>query len=302
MQGFRDGCAALLRSRQVLVALGVVFLLQIGFALAAERDRHPLNDVRTWLRSRFAGAVPLGHPAPPVLAPSPGLATTPEQRAMTVVPAVSSALLAPPSTPPAPIIAMPAEQAERSRRPRRAAAGPAHLGSLVLDPSRTDPLATEAQMVSRALALLDTDPHQALAQIGNYRRAFPSGTLRGEAALAELRAHQALGEPIAALAALDRLAAEGFVSAGGSAGELRISRLELMAGAGRCREALGQLGPELANAPSARLQGRLLLVRASCRAATGDPVGSRRDLEKYLAVFPNGPRADEIRRRMKGAD
>ena len=157
-------------------------------------------------------------------------------------------------------------------------------------------------MVSRALALLDTDPHQALSQIGDYRREFPAGALGGEAALAELRAHQALGEPVAALAALDRLAAEGFVSVGGSAGELRVSRLELMAGEGRCREVLGQLEPELAKVTLPRLHGRLLLVRASCRAAAGDPTGSRRDLEQYLALFPDGPRAAEIRRRMNGGD
>ena len=157
-------------------------------------------------------------------------------------------------------------------------------------------------MVSRALALLDTDPRQTLVQIEDYRRAFPAGALRGEAALAELRALQAVGNPRAALAALDRLATEGFVSVGGNAGELRTSRLELMAGAGRCREALDQLEPDLANASSPRLQGRLLLVRASCLASTGDPAGSKRDLEKYLAVFPNGPRAAEIQRRMNGGD
>jgi hypothetical protein len=211
-------------------------------------------------------------------------------RIMPVVPVVSSA-------PPAPIVATPSERIERRLRTTGA-----HAGALTPNPSPTDPLATEAKMVSRALALLDTDPRQALAQVEDYRRAFPAGALRGEAALAELRAFQAVGDPRAALAALDRIAAQGFVSIGGSAGELRVSRLELMVGAGRCREALDQLEPELANETSPRLQARLLLARASCRAATGDATGSRRDLQQYLAAFPDGPRAAEVRHRMKGGD
>ena len=296
LNGFR--ASALLRSRRVLVPLGLLAVLQIGFALAAKRGGHPLNDVRTWLRSRFAGPTPLGQPAVPVLTPSPGVAATPE------LPVVRGESPAPPSPPQAPIVATPSERTERRLRTIGAFPGGAHAGrgTLAPAPNPTDALATEARMVSRALALLDTDPHQTLAQLEDYRRSFPAGALHGEAALAELRAFQALGEPRAALSALDRLAAEGFVSVGGSAGELRTSRLELMTGAGRCREALDQLEPELANETSPRLQGRLLLVRASCRAATGDPAGSRRDLEQYLAVLPNGPRAAEIRRRMNGGD
>ena len=169
-------------------------------------------------------------------------------------------------------------------------------------PIRTDPLATEAGMVSHAIALLDADPRSTLSALDDYRRAFPAGFLHGEAAVAELRAHLALGESRAALASLDRLAADGFAQAGGSASELRTSRLELMAGAGRCLDALRALDAALASSPSPRLEGRLLLVRASCRAAGGDAAGSKSDLRQYLQVLPDGPRAAEIRRRSNGGD
>ncbi len=158
-----------------------------------------------------------------------------------------------------------------------------------------DALESEAAVVSRAVSLANKNPAGALGLLSGYWRDFPAGELRGEAAVAEVSALQALGKHAEALAALDGWARDQFRGMNEAGDELGLTRLELMVGAGRCVEALPLLERQLSAQSAPRRQGRALLARAACGGKTGDSEGNRADLERYLKEFPAGSRADQVR-------
>src|SRR4029077_20709645 len=138
----------------------------------------------------------------------------------------------------------------------------------------------------------------ALATLDEYDAEFPNGALRGEAALARLAALLALGQSGAALRLLDgrgRGQLPGHEMDGPRAAEMRVVRGELRAGVGRYEEAIDDFDRALALPAGKSLEERALYGRLSCRARAGDTAGASHDQEDYLATFPDGPHAAELR-------
>ena len=71
-------------------------------------------------------------------------------------------------------------------------------------------------------------------------------------------------------------------------------RLELLAQAGRCAEAL-QMADGVADEARLSNRERALFTRAGCRRAVRDDSGCVADLERYLAEFPAGRFAAKAR-------
>ncbi len=249
--------SAALRPGRVSLALAVVMLLSVVAALAAMLSRGDLSRRGDLLRGRHA--VHPSEPPPPSEMPSapvPSISPAPE-------------VIAPSMGTSAPIA-----RAERASA-RRETSAPAAVRPV---PSRADMLAREARLVSQAIALANDKPRAALDLLAGYWREFPEGALRGEAAMTELSARLSLGEQAEALARLDGFARDDFRGMKGTADELRVARLELMAGAGRCGEALPLLDKELSvSAAAPRLRGQRCSwptrpawrVSRAMRAATG---------------------------------
>jgi len=280
-----------LRPGRIATALAVLLVLQLGVALAWKLAPGSLSTLAHRLLGRPAvhSAEP---PEPKEIAPAP-VPEAPVQPTPGVLPA---AQMEPAGAAAHSALAVP-HAADRIHLAKHPAAAPAAPAPSAPPAQSEDRLAAEASLVSRALTLASDDPRASLDLLGGYWKRFPDGALRGEAAVAEVGAHLALGENAEALARLDGLARDGFRGMQGTAEELRVARLELMAGAGRCPEALPLLEQELSGGALARpLRGRALLARAACRAKVGDATGNRDDLQRYLREFPDGPRAAEVRR------
>jgi hypothetical protein len=305
--GLRSWGAWLLRPKRAAAVIAALLLLQLGVAAAAEMGPRAVAGVEAWLRRRedvrekrgrassgaaggavapiLAAATPAGSPGPAAAEPG-ALTSAPDawpQRPQTSGPATVEA---------------PAIARARSRR-RSANPSPATVSELAPTPARaraSGGLAGEAAAISRAVALVRSDPRGALALLEDYRRDFPEGRLRGEAALAQVNALRALGKPGEALAVLDRFEGDHFSGVLDASDELRITRLELMLGAGRCDGALPELEGRLAEGSAGRGRARTLLALAACQAKLGRRAESRASLERYLREFPSAARAPEVRR------
>jgi TolA-binding protein len=145
----------------------------------------------------------------------------------------------------------------------------------------------ESEVLARAFRALRAqhDPEAALAALDEYRRRFPTGGLRGEAALARLESLLATGRKQAALALVSGAEADGIELTR----DMRLARAELLSEAGRCREALNDFDRLVGGgAAAARPNERALYGRATCRLRAGDQSGARQDLERYLAAYPQG--------------
>jgi len=272
---------ARLRPARFAMALTVIVLVPVGIALASKLSPDGLSRLGDWLTGRHA--VHSAELPPPSLA----IPTPPVPSVIASLPASEAPTVEPPT---GPLIAK-AQRVDHQHKPSAA------LTTRPSPPPTEDLLASEAGVVSKAIALANDNPHGALDVLTRYWSKFPDGALRGEAAVAEVSARLSLGENAEALTRLDGFAENGFRGMKGTAGELRVTRLELMAGAGRCGEALPLLETELSGLKSAsRLRGRALLARAACKANTGDAAGNRADLKLYLTELPDGPRAAQVRR------
>lgn len=154
-------------------------------------------------------------------------------------------------------------------------------------------LALEAELLQGALRRLrqQGDARGALSELDRYRTRYPGGSLSDEERAARVEALLALGDRVVALAILDELEAAGRLN---HSSRLRLTRAELLAQAGRCQEALKELAP-FADAPGGALRERALYCRASCWSQLGDDAASRRDLERYLLLYPSGRFAEPAR-------
>ncbi|HRI53878.1 MAG TPA: hypothetical protein PLW65_27250, partial [Pseudomonadota bacterium] len=144
----------------------------------------------------------------------------------------------------------------------------------------------ESQALGAAMARLRQahDPAGALTLLDSYRQQFPHGLLQPEAELLRISALLGVGKRREALAALDQRPLADDTPRGM---ELRVTRGELRAEAGRCAEALVDFTAAIGQVHGELLE-RGLYGRSSCRAQGGDPAGAHADLTEYLRRFPAG--------------
>ena len=144
----------------------------------------------------------------------------------------------------------------------------------------------ESQALGAAMARLRQahDPAGALTLLDSYRQQFPHGLLQPEAELLRINALLGVGKRREALTALDQRPLADDTPRGM---ELRVTRGELRAEAGRCAEALTDFTAAIGQVQGELLE-RGLYGSSSCRAQGGDPAGARADLTEYLRRFPTG--------------
>jgi hypothetical protein len=185
------------------------------------------------------------------------------------------------------------EERAPAPRPRRVAASAPR-------PSDAADAATEAQLLSDALARLRGahDPRGALALLDQYAKAYPRGVLVTEAQSARLEAALALDDRKTALKLLDGRA----TFAGRLGAEQLLTRAELRASAGRYADALADFDRVLgAGAAPAADAERALYGRAVSLGHLGRDDRARADLVAYQQRFPAGKHAAEVARLLKGA-
>ncbi|HYJ10618.1 MAG TPA: hypothetical protein VEX18_16460 [Polyangiaceae bacterium] len=186
-------------------------------------------------------------------------------------------------------LASPAPSAAQAPEPEPQRVAPA--GDVTARPSG---LSRESESMQKALEKLrrDRDGVGALQLLDEHHARFPSGVLALEAAVARIDALLLLGRRADALEHLARLP----LARVGRRMELQLLRAELYAERD-CREALADFDAVLAAAP-APLSERALYGRATCRLRAGDTAGGRADLDRYLARFPSGRFAPQVRQRL----
>lgn len=152
-------------------------------------------------------------------------------------------------------------------------------------------LGEEAALISAALQALRqaNEPTRALAVLGDYHARFPDGVLRDEALLAQAQTERALRHPAAALALLDIVGPSANENV---AGELDVTRGELLAELNRCQEAEAAFTRALATSLRGALAERASWGRASCASQRSSP-DAQRLLREFLGEFPDGVHAGE---------
>ncbi len=162
-----------------------------------------------------------------------------------------------------------------------------------VEPGAADALAAESGLVRRAVEKLrvERDAAAALGILDDYQARFPNGVFANEARFARIDALLVLGRRAEALEVLEK-AGLGELP---RHGELRVLRGELLAEAGRCREAVEAFTRELDSGLTGSLAERSLHGRAICRGILGDRAGSRADSLLYLERHPQGQFAGEVR-------
>jgi hypothetical protein len=318
------GVALLLGLSTIVVAATKV----TGWFRARERERAAeLPDARASSRHRRGPHAEAPTPAPaaeaaspPVAEPSLGPVAGPPAPAATPAPASRAraagkvahaapaavpapAALEPPPQRPLPLGTLAlndphAPSAERSvdgvdhssRRASEDVAPPPAASA----PAPASPLAEESALLARALRVLqqDHDPAAALKLFDEHAARFPAGPLATEERIGRVEALLQLGHPDEALALLDPMT----LPSKGRRRDMLVTRGELRARAGRCAEALIDFGVALTSeAHDDAAAERALYGRGACRARLGDSDGARSDLTTYLARFPSGRFAADVR-------
>ncbi len=151
-------------------------------------------------------------------------------------------------------------------------------------------LLEETQLLGEALRQLRVahQPSVALQTLEGYRARFPQGELRAEVTLARVDALLQLGRESEALGELAEVK-------GPRAAEAQLLRAELLAKAGRCREAL-----PLFKTLREDVSERALYGRGLCRREVGELAGARADFEETLRRFPQGRYAAAARVALEG--
>jgi Tetratricopeptide repeat len=194
---------------------------------------------------------------------------------------------------PAPVIEqLPTSSPELQPTPSPAATGHARRGSSG-HPDRQQPELDEATLLARAFRSLRTNanPRAALLDLEAYQRRYPDGRLTAEAATARAEALVALGRADDALPILMGIRETGE----GLTRDLRLSRAEMLAKAGRCDEAEKDFQPLIDGGATDPIRERALYDRASCRLRAGKTAAARSDLERYVAQFPGGQFVTAVR-------
>jgi hypothetical protein len=157
--------------------------------------------------------------------------------------------------------------------------------------------ALESELLQRALEKLrrDHDGASALRLLDEHGARFPGGVLALEAAVTRIDALLMLGQRAEALERLNRLP----LARVGRRTELQLLRAELQAEQD-CSKALADFDAVLAASASSPFAERALYGRATCRFRLGDAAGGRRDLDQYLASYPQGRFANQVRARVAG--
>jgi hypothetical protein len=250
------------------VALAAALLIAMGGAVGAARSNW-------WRPSAPAPLPPAGDGARPQRLES----ARPGQRHRAAAPPVAALSPAPEGHPP------PSEAPAAVRMNLPVPRPPGHAPA--------SPPATEAGLLAAAFRQLRSagDASTALRSLDEYDRRFPAGLLRAEAKIARAEALIALGRRSEAVPVLS-----GIEDSGGALSRpVRITRAELLAENGRCVEALADFDGLLSSAAPDGVTGRALFGRASCRLRGREETAARRDLERYLSLFPDGELAAAAR-------
>jgi tetratricopeptide (TPR) repeat protein len=212
-----------------------------------------------------------------VEAPSAAMAVRPEHKR--VVRAVRAANEAPtPAPPPTAFV--------------EASAPVAHVGARNgVAPRAESDLLVDAFRELRS----EGDAAGALRALDDYDRRFPRGVLRSEARTARAEALMAQDRRQEAFPLLEGIA-EGDAAL---TRDVRVTRGELFAEAGRCVEAVRDFERALVLADDDALGGRALYGRASCRLRSGALPAARADLQRYLALHPDGASAPAAHRALE---
>jgi hypothetical protein len=176
--------------------------------------------------------------------------------------------------------------------PMRNLASSSSSGSKAHSPSQ---LALEAEALQPALAKLrrSHDAKAALRLLDDYQARFPRGYMSIEAGMARVDALLLLGQRAEALILLAGMPLDRV----GRGTELKLVRAELYAERD-CRRALADFNTVLAVPASAGLTERALYGRAGCSLRLGNAVAARADLTAYLARYPGGRFAGQVRARL----
>jgi len=225
--------------------------------------------------------------------PSPPLAAdAPEE---TPAPAAAGAIAAPGEAPTASVVPAPAFPAEPAANAGPIA--PVPRGADVRRaPAPRGPAAArgEAELLAGVFRELRSggDARAALRALDVHDRRFPAGPLRGEARIARAEALIALDRRAEALPLLDELGdGDGALTR-----NVRLTRAELRAQAGLCAGAARDFDALLAAGERDAAGARALYGRASCRLGAGEVALGRSDLQRYLALHPDGGFAAAARR------
>jgi TolA-binding protein len=162
-------------------------------------------------------------------------------------------------------------------------------------PPQPSAIAEESALLGAAMQRLRErdDAAGALALLDEHDRRFgATGVLTDEATTTRVEALLRAGAFSRALTLLDGLAPRLT----GRGRELRATRGELRADAGRCAEAVADFEALLSGGTPPDVIGeRALYGRAACHARLGEHDAARADLEAYLAQFPAGRYAGRAR-------
>lgn len=288
------GLALLLLSGAVIAAggAGAWWTLSRSPSAATARQPAPAISPRSHGRAR---ATPSRRPPSPqeaVPTPSPSLPSPPPEAP--ALPAVSpSAAVSLPSSP------LP-EPRPRHEPPRavslggaRAVGSSAAVAGGAREPAPPGALGQETALLRKALFDLRQrrDGAAALATLDQYLALFPRGTLGEEARRGRVDALLVLGRDAEALQALDEL----DLAPVGRGLELRLIRGELRATEG-CVGATADFDAVLAHGPAPALAERALWGRALCHEKLGRHDLAVADATAYLARFPQGRFATDVRR------
>ena len=169
------------------------------------------------------------------------------------------------------------------------------LESAPLPPPKPSALALESRLLASAIAKLrqEDDAEQALVILDQHRVQFGTkGMLAPEATATQFEALVRLGRHGQALALLDAQT----LTPTGNGREMLVARAELRANRNRRTAALHDFDLLLADGVKPDfVSERALYGRATCRGTNGDWEGARRDFWTYLATFPQGKFAGQVR-------
>jgi len=177
-------------------------------------------------------------------------------------------------------------------------APPERVASAALAPSpaplQSSRLGLEAASLEAALSVLRAGGTEhaarALQALDRHLQDFPRGALELEARVARVDALLLLGRRQDARRELSALPIENV----GRKNELRLIRAELRAD-DDCRSALGDFQVLVDQRLPAAWAERALFGRGACLLKLGDQAGAQRDFNRYLAQFPSGRFAAQIR-------